>query len=86
MDKGSLIELVELGRNALDANERSDFDTELVTRLGLVSETAGSIALEGAQVETAVPIVETIVETTPTPEAAPVTSEGLLATLDVALT
>ncbi|HVC36440.1 MAG TPA: hypothetical protein VNE40_03295, partial [Candidatus Dormibacteraeota bacterium] len=86
MDQTEALEIIEAVRNKVPEADRIALDTEYATRFMEVAPNAGSIALEGAQVETAVPIVETIVETTPTPEAAPVTSEGLLATLDVALT
>lgn len=59
MDVKGALEAVEAIRGTVPLSEQANFDAELATRLGLVSEAAGTVAVEGARQ------AETEVEATP---------------------
>lgn len=56
MDIKPALEAVEAIRGTVPVREQANFDAELATRLGFVSEAAGPVAVEGAQAEVTTPV------------------------------
>ena len=86
MDVTNALEAIEAAVDGIVATvaeaDRPQLDEALAQRYGRAVETVGPAAV-GATVET---VASSATSETPTPEAPTITSEGLLATLDTALT
>jgi hypothetical protein len=80
MDRTEALDIMEAVRNKVPEADRVALDAEYASRFMEIVPTAGSLAVEGAQSDTTTATPEV------TPEAPVISREGLLATLDTALT